>query len=113
RPPPRRGSSAKSIRTCSRGCCNGCPICRVQRKNDPDRLRRDSRGLAALAKTKDTAQKRFKEFYFLTPPEQFIFNHLPKDSKWQLLDNVVSQEEFLKGPTIPADLFALGVSAKE
>ncbi|MEJ2048611.1 MAG: transglutaminase domain-containing protein [Calditrichota bacterium] len=34
------------------------------------------------------------DYYFLTPPEQFIQSHYPKDIPWQLLDRKVSRAEF-------------------
>jgi transglutaminase/protease-like cytokinesis protein 3 len=38
--------------------------------------------------------ERFEEFYFLTPPEELIWTHLPQDPDWQLLDVPMSKEEF-------------------
>lgn len=32
--------------------------------------------------------------YFMTPPEQFVLNHLPDDPAWQLLENPVHEERF-------------------
>jgi transglutaminase/protease-like cytokinesis protein 3 len=40
--------------------------------------------------------KEFNDFYYLTPPEIFIKNHLPKDKKWQLLDKTMKKNEFTK-----------------
>jgi len=39
-------------------------------------------------------QRRFTEHYFLTPPEEFIFDHFPTDPKWQLLDPPLSSERY-------------------
>lgn len=36
----------------------------------------------------------FEEFYFLTPPEELVWTHLPEDPSWQLLDLTLSKEEF-------------------
>ncbi len=36
----------------------------------------------------------FNEFFFLTPPEQFRFSHLPDDALWQLLEKQISFKEF-------------------
>ncbi|BCW97874.1 MAG: hypothetical protein KatS3mg024_0701 [Armatimonadota bacterium] len=36
----------------------------------------------------------FNSHYFLTPPEEFIFDHLPEDPKWQLLPRPLSREEY-------------------
>ena len=38
--------------------------------------------------------QRFEEFYFLTPPEDLVWTHLPEDPAWQLLDAPISKEEF-------------------
>lgn len=33
-------------------------------------------------------------FFFLTNPSDFVYRHLPTYTKWQLLDNPVTEEEF-------------------
>lgn len=38
--------------------------------------------------------EKFEEFYFLTPPEDLVWTHLPQDPRWQLLDPPISVEEF-------------------
>jgi len=38
--------------------------------------------------------RRFEDFYFLTPPEELVWTHLPEDSDWQLLDDTISRDEF-------------------
>jgi len=38
--------------------------------------------------------KRFEEYYFLSPPEGFVWTHLPEDPSWQLLDDILSKDEF-------------------
>ncbi len=38
--------------------------------------------------------QKFSKHYFLTPPEKFIYDHLPEDSKWQLLDSPISESEY-------------------
>jgi len=37
--------------------------------------------------------REFQEYYFLTPPEVFIYDHLPSDTRWQLLEQPVSSED--------------------
>jgi hypothetical protein len=47
--------------------------------------------------TVDAQQKfcrRFTPFYFMTPNEMFLNDHLPSDGKWQLLGTKISLEEF-------------------
>lgn len=39
-------------------------------------------------------RRRFCEHYFATPPELFIYDHLPSDERWQLLGSAVSRAEF-------------------
>jgi hypothetical protein len=38
--------------------------------------------------------REFDGFFFLTPPEQFIYRHFPKDPKWQLLPRPLTAAEF-------------------
>ena len=38
--------------------------------------------------------RQFDDYYFLTPPEEFIYTHLPDDSRWQLLERPLSKEEY-------------------
>ena len=37
---------------------------------------------------------RFQEHYFLTAPDEFIFDHLPQDPRWQLLAQPISAAEY-------------------
>src|SRR5262249_35212157 len=57
--------------------------------------------------------KRYRDYYFLTPPEQLIFSHFPDDVRWQLLEPPVTQAEFEHWPKIRDELFALGFFAKD
>lgn len=38
--------------------------------------------------------REFQEHYFLTSPEEFVFDHLPADPRWQFLDRAISSAEF-------------------
>jgi len=38
--------------------------------------------------------RRFQEHYFLTAPDAFVFDHLPQDPRWQLLDRPISAAEY-------------------
>ncbi|MCB0281998.1 MAG: hypothetical protein KDF60_05405 [Calditrichaeota bacterium] len=38
--------------------------------------------------------RKFNDHYFLTEPEQFIFDHFPEDEFWQLLNRPKSKREF-------------------
>src|SRR5262249_21975553 len=56
-------------------------------------------------------RKRYADFYFLTPPEQLIFTHLPEEPKWQLLEQPASAQDFVKWPGLDNyRLFAMGVN---
>ncbi|MGE5549379.1 MAG: hypothetical protein ACM3ZC_02470 [Bacteroidota bacterium] len=39
-------------------------------------------------------ERDFDDFYFFTPPEQFIHTHFPKDPAWQLLKNGITLADF-------------------
>lgn len=56
--------------------------------------------------------KRFTEYYFLVPPDQLIFTHLPVDPRCQLLARPITREEFERQPRATPLLFRLGVSAQ-
>ena len=47
----------------------------------------------------DLKKRRFircqNDYYYLTPPDDFILNHHPKDKRWQLLENPLSIKEFV------------------
>ena len=45
------------------------------------------------------------EFYFLTNPEQHIYQHFPDDPAWQLLKRPVSLEEFIRLPVVKSPFF--------
>lgn len=53
--------------------------------------------------------REFDESYFFTPPEQFIYNHLPEDSKWQLLSTPFSKSDYSALPYIHSDFFKYGL----
>jgi transglutaminase/protease-like cytokinesis protein 3 len=38
--------------------------------------------------------RRIDDYYFLTPPNRFVYDHLPEDPKWQLLPEPVAREDF-------------------
>lgn len=38
--------------------------------------------------------REFQEHYFFTKPEEFVFDHLPADPRWQFLDRAISSAEF-------------------
>jgi hypothetical protein len=54
--------------------------------------------------------REFDEEYFLTSPEYFIYNHLPEDSKWQLLNTPLSKNEFSSLPYVHSKFFSYGLN---
>lgn len=57
--------------------------------------------------------KSFEPFYFLTPPDQFIFSHLPVDSAWQLLENPITLQEYENQAYLRPSFFKLGFSVQD
>ena len=53
--------------------------------------------------------RRFDDHFFMTPPSQFIYSHLPEDAQWQLLDKPVSKQEFENWVFLEAEFFNLGL----
>ncbi|MEI6104741.1 MAG: transglutaminase domain-containing protein [Methanothrix sp.] len=53
--------------------------------------------------------RRFDDHLFMTPPNQFIFDHFPEDAQWQLLDKPVSKREFENWVFLKAEFFNLGL----
>ena len=54
--------------------------------------------------------QEFDDHYFLTPPEEFGFDHFPEDPKWQLLDQPLTMAEFGVKPKVWSDFFRCGIS---
>ena len=48
------------------------------------------------------------DFFFLTDPGAFVANHFPADSRWQLLDPVISKAQFDQFPKLYDAYFRLG-----
>jgi len=42
--------------------------------------------------------RQYNDYYFLTPPEQFIRDHYPEDPQWTLLDNPPVYREYSQSP---------------
>lgn len=57
--------------------------------------------------------REFNEYYFLSPPDRFIYNHLPVDSKWQLLSTPVSKSEFSILPCIHSGFFLYDIDLRD
>lgn len=52
-----------------------------------------------------TFNAQFNPFYFATNPEQFIYTHFPENSKWQLLNPIVSRSQFDSLANVSPTLF--------
>ena len=46
----------------------------------------------------DSFRREFKPEYFNPKPEDFIRDHFPDNSKWQLLEKPISKKEFINSP---------------
>ncbi len=57
--------------------------------------------------------KRYKDFWFLTPPKAAIFSHLPEDPKWQLLEKPINMERFREIPYLSDYFYAMGFSLED
>ncbi|MDO8652835.1 MAG: transglutaminase domain-containing protein [Undibacterium sp.] len=58
--------------------------------------------------------KALSEAFFLVPPEQFVFSHLPAEDSWQLQHTPhLSQQEFESLPLIQSTFFYNNISASE
>ena len=44
----------------------------------------------------DNYTRGLDDYHFCTNPEQFIREHLPRESKWQLVDQIIDYETFVK-----------------
>eukprot|EP01052_Picozoa_sp_SAG31_P013455 SAG31_NODE_809_length_11922_cov_15.915504_3_plen_485_part_00 len=55
--------------------------------------------------------RRFEDFWWMTPPEHFIYTHLPeKDTKWTCLTEAIpTVEEFRQLPDLKGDFFKSGL----
>lgn len=49
--------------------------------------------------------RKFQPFYFLTPPEDLIYTHLPTEDRWQLLERNITLEDFEKLPKHDDEFF--------
>jgi transglutaminase-like putative cysteine protease len=69
-------------------------------------------GAGSLTKDKKF-EKKFTSYYFLTPPDQLIFDHFPDAESWQLVKPSVTQKDFLAWAKPPRALFTMGFSSKD
>jgi hypothetical protein len=49
--------------------------------------------------------RKFNDHYFMTPPSEFIFDHFPDNSSWQLLGHPISKSDFEELVYIKSEFF--------
>ena len=49
------------------------------------------------------------EFYFLTDPEDHIYQHFPDESSWQLLEESITLQDFINLPVVKSPFFNCGL----
>lgn len=54
----------------------------------------DATWAAGYVKGGNKFVRELNDFYYLTPSNQFIYDHFPKDEKWQLLDKPITKQEY-------------------
>ncbi len=54
--------------------------------------------------------RKFRQGYYLTPPEKFIFDHFPEDPKWQLLNKPLTWDEFVRLPLVKGGFLEYNIS---
>lgn len=52
---------------------------------------------------------KYDEFYFLTDPEDYIYQHYPDDPSWQLIDIPLPFSEFINLPVVKSPFFNYGL----
>ncbi|KAL3856221.1 hypothetical protein ACJMK2_010998 [Sinanodonta woodiana] len=52
---------------------------------------------------------KYDEFYFLTDPEDYVYQHYPDESAWQLLEIPLPFSEFLNLPVVKSPFFNYGL----
>ncbi len=56
----------------------------------------------------DTFTKSYGTRYLMTPPDAFLYDHFPEQTKWQLRDEPMSFGDFLRRPDLEPSFFAYG-----
>ena len=56
--------------------------------------------------------RKLTEYWFDPAPEIYIFTHLPREEKWQLLGKPVTRDEFLRIPPLSPELTTWGFNAE-
>ena len=67
-------------------------------------------GAGYLDEKKKRFVRQFQDYYFLPPPEQFIYDHFPKQAHWQLLKPSISKPEYDKLVYLRPAFFRTGLA---
>jgi kyphoscoliosis peptidase len=67
---------------------------------------------AGYINNKREYQKKFRDYYYFTPPDKLKFTHFPIDSKWQLISKPISKEEFEDLVFVKSYFFEYGLELK-
>lgn len=59
---------------------------------------------------KQIYKRNLQTFYFLTRPEQLIYDHLPRDSQWQCLSKPISMSDYLDLPYLHSYYFIFNLT---
>lgn len=54
--------------------------------------------------------RAFDPHFFFTPPQEFIYDHLPEKEDWQLLDHPLSRGEYEREVYVKPGFFSLGLT---
>jgi transglutaminase/protease-like cytokinesis protein 3 len=65
-----------------------------------------SSGFTEVASERVNYIAEYNDSYFLADPRIFVKNHYPLDSRWILLDNQPSIEEFIEGPIVYKEAYS-------
>lgn len=57
--------------------------------------------------------QKFNPYWFDVNPREFIFTHLPEESKWQLIQDTISLEQFAALPRLDETFFNLGFDVEK
>jgi transglutaminase/protease-like cytokinesis protein 3 len=53
--------------------------------------------------------RSYRPHYFLTPPEHFVYDHFPSDPRWQLLDDPISEADYISQVQLKPSFFECGL----
>ena len=59
------------------------------------------------------SKMKLDPYWFIVPPEEFIFSHLPEDTQWQLISPAITTHQFEDLPFIADSFFKMGLGSKE